>query len=119
LLYTDGPGRFFPFHDGQMLQVGRNYEMIAVPQWGYVFTHWTPVDVFTITEIKYDLDGNPLPPMVFTMVSPEQEVIRKPVLRFAMQPVEVILDVPGVENITLSRGWKAHFAAIRLSWPRR
>jgi hypothetical protein len=115
-----GSGQVFPFHDGQMLEVGRRYSMIAIPDRGYAFTNWQPVNVFNFTEITIDPQGNTNPPIISTVVSPVPEFTSDPRLSFTMQPVEVIFDVPGVRTITMSKGWQANFVpAIRGGGPRR
>ena len=112
LIFTNGSGRVYPFRDGQMLQVGRRYIMMAIPDRGYVFANWNPVNVFTFTERVYDQFGN-LETITNSVVSGIPQFTRAPVLRFTMQPEVVILDDPGIRTITVSRGWQANFVAAR------
>jgi hypothetical protein len=107
-LSVTGKGRVFPFRDGQMLQVGREYTMIAVPDRGYIVTNWVKVIVFTETEYVYDQNGNPLPAITSVIRSPT-EYTGNPVLKFTMQPVDVILNVPDVTTITVTTEWQANF----------
>ena len=86
--------------------------MLAIPDPGYVFAYWTPANVFTMTEYTIDADGTSLQPMVSTVWSPWSDHQRAPLLTFSVQPVTVILDVPGIEAITESRGWIATFVPI-------
>ena len=108
-LTINGAGRIFPFYDGQMLRVGRNYLMIVVPDRGYVFSGWTKVNVFTFTEFTLDPSGNPNPPIYSTVLSSVPTNIRNPILGFEMEPINVLYDVPGVRIITQSFGWEANF----------
>ncbi len=45
-LYTSGDGNITPLESGQLLDVGQSYDMTAVPDAGYVFSSWQPVNVF-------------------------------------------------------------------------
>jgi hypothetical protein len=107
---TNGGGVVFFCHAGEMLEVGRRYAMLAVPDPGYEFTNWTRVDVFTISEIHLDESGNPTT-ITSTVVSPTPDVITDPVLIFTMEPQVVILNVPGVRQITETIGWQANFVS--------
>lgn len=110
LLYTSGAGRIIPFEDGQSLQVGRRYFMIAIPDRGYVFTNWTPVNVFTTTAI---VTNNGVPTVLTnTITSAGPAYTRCPVLKFTMQPVEVIED-NSLLTISVSEGWQANFVPAR------
>jgi hypothetical protein len=111
-LFTTGAGRIVPFEDGQMLQVGRNYVMAAIPQRGYVFANWQPVNVFTETITAVDDNGvtNTITSMVPSLVPPSST---RQVLRFTMQPEVLITNIPGVVTITESSGWQANFVPAR------
>ena len=111
MLYTNGDGRVLPFRDGQMLETGRRYSMIAIPSSGFAFSSWQPVVVFTFIEYTYDASHN-LVERTSTDVIAEDEYITKPVLRFTMEPEEVLFDVPNVRTITESFGWQANFAPV-------
>jgi hypothetical protein len=110
-LFITGEGKIVPFDDGQMLQVGRDYVMRAIPDRGYVFTHWTPVILFTITEFIIDPSGNPIARST-TVASPSPDQVADPLLRFTMQPEEVLFDSP-VRRITTRTGWQANFVPAR------
>ena len=112
LLFTNGPGRVFPLHDGQILEVGRKYVVVAVSDRGFAFTNWNPVNVFTFTEITVDAFGN-TNTISSTVLSPVPKYTRDPLLRFTLPPVEVIYDDPGVRTITVSVGWQANFVPGR------
>lgn len=126
LLFTNGQGQVFPLrngqifrlHNGQMLEVGGNYVLEAVPDRGFAFTNWNPVRVFTFTEVILDESGN-ANTITNMVVSPVPNYTRNPVLRFTMQPVEVLYDVPGVGTITEGEGWQANFVPARFVPPRR
>ena len=53
MLFTNGGGRIVPYQDGQMLETGRTYVMVAIPSRGFAFSSWQPVVVFTFTEYTH------------------------------------------------------------------
>jgi hypothetical protein len=85
--------------------------MRAIPDRGYVFTNWTPVILFTFTEFLTDPSGNTVAHST-TVESPSPEQVKDPLLRFTMQPEEVLLDSP-VRKITTRTGWQANFVPAR------
>jgi hypothetical protein len=113
LLFTNGPGRIYPFQSGRMLQVGREYYMIAIPDRGYVFTNWNEVNVFTITSAEIDFNTSP-PTTNFitsTVLSPVPAYTRNPLLRFTMEPEQVLYNING-NSLTESIGWQANFVPL-------
>lgn len=108
-LFINGSGRVFPFHDGQKLEVGRDYTLTAIPDWGYAFTNWQPVNVFTIVQTTVDQYGAPLETVTNTVLSPVPNYSSDPRLRFTIQPIYVLYDNPGVMTLTESEGWQANF----------
>jgi Divergent InlB B-repeat domain len=108
-LFTTGSGNIFPYQDGQLLNVGQDYEMTAVPDPGFVFSSWEQVNVFTIEEFTIDANGNPNPPIISQTISPAPPSVFQPVLDFTMQPETVILNIPGVRSVTQDDGWQANF----------
>jgi hypothetical protein len=110
-LFTNGPGWIFPFEDGQMLEVGRTYRMLAIPDRDNEFTNWQPVNLFTFTEILHHFPGDDGYIVTSTLASPLPEYYSDPVLEFTNQPEEVILDTPA-RTITKSLGWQANFVAV-------
>ena len=113
MLFTNGNGRIFPFRDGQMLETGRTYFMAAIPDRGYAFSSWQPVVVFTFIEYTRDPSGN-LVERTSEDTVPEAQFTRDPILRFTMQPEQVLFDIPNVRTVTESFGWQANFVpAIR------
>ena len=115
-LSTTGGGRIVPFHDGEMLLVGKQYVMVALPNPGFSFTGWTKVNVFTFTEHVVDASGNAT--VVSTRVlSPLPGYIRQRTLKFTAEPGDMILDIPGVETVTRSIGWQADFARSKNWFP--
>jgi len=92
-----------------MLQVGRDYLMVAIPKRGYVFTNWQPVNEFHYTITTIDDNGATNPPITSTVISLVPPSSTRPVLRFTMQPEIVIVDIPGTLKITESSGWQANF----------
>jgi hypothetical protein len=107
-LFTTGSGQISPFTDGELLTVGQSYEMQAIPDSGFVFSSWQPVDIYTFTEFTFDQSGNPLPPITSTVLSLGATYTEGPVLDFTMQPLSVILDTPA-RTVTESFGWQANF----------
>lgn len=107
LLYINGSGKIVPFHDGDMLDVGRKYVMTAVPDRGYVFTNWVQVNVFAETQVCSECN----PPVTNTSI----EVIpldpvpgKNRVLHFTMEPEQVLVESANFE-LTLDTGWQANF----------
>jgi hypothetical protein len=112
-LTINGQGRVLPFEDGEQLPIGWSFVMTAIPDHGYVFTGWQKVNVTTITQFTVDLEGDPNPPVISTVVSPVPGFIRQPTLRFQVQTPTVITDSPEPITITESIGWQANFVSIR------
>ena len=108
-LFTTGSGEITSLQNGQMLNVGQNYEMTALPDAGSIFSSWQPVNVFTFEQFTVDANGNPLPPIISMTDTPVPNYTYQPVLDFTMQPEMVLLNNPGVETITQSSGWQANF----------
>lgn len=108
-LSIQGNGRVVPFKNGQMLAVGHEYEMTAVPNRGYQFAYWSPVSVFTDSEVIFGGDNLPVETnnTVTASVIPRQ--IQSRSLQFPMQPAQVLVDIPGVRTLTQSVGWQATF----------
>jgi len=111
LLFTTGSGQIVPYHDGQMLEIGRRYVMTAVPERGYEFTNWNPVNVFTLVEQILDESGN-IETVTNIVTSPVPRFTERPALMFEMQPEVVIYDSPAL-TIIKSVGWQANFVAVQ------
>lgn len=111
MLFINGPGRVLPFHDGQMLEVGPEYRMQAIPDRGAVFAGWNVVQVFTDNEVIYDSSNNATTNKSIVTVLQEPISIRTrgPILRFTVQPATLLLDIPGVRTLTQTIGWQANF----------
>ncbi|HTR41226.1 MAG TPA: hypothetical protein VMH87_06385 [Pseudomonadales bacterium] len=109
-LYTNGPGRIYPYFNSHILRVGYRYTMAAVPNRGYKFAGWQPVDVFTITQTNFSISGRPiLPPMQSIIPSPMPISTYNPNLAFKMQGVILITTNGSNPNITRAYGWQANF----------
>jgi hypothetical protein len=109
LLLTNGEGKVVPLHDGEMLQVGREFAMTAVASAGFTFTNWEAVDEFTFVINTRDFNGTELPPITNTIVAPTYIYSPRPALKFTMQAPVVFLDIPGVLTVTFRTGWQANF----------
>jgi Divergent InlB B-repeat domain len=108
-LYISGSGRIVPFHDGEMLDDGREFVMTAVPDRGYVFTNWQEINIFTLTEIEPIPGTGQFEVVTSTIPSPTPPLPGKNrVLHFTMEPEEVLADDTNYQ-ITLSHGWQANF----------
>jgi len=107
-LSITGEGRVVPFHDGEMLQVGRKYTMVGIPDRENVFSNWATINVFVTTEITFDQNGNQLPPLVSTVSSPPLNYTNVPVLKFTIQPVNVIFS-NNIFSISEYTEWQANF----------
>lgn len=110
-LFTNGGGSMTPLQNGQLLQVGQTYDMTAIPDSGFAFSSWQPVNVFTFTEFIINPSGD-TNFVVSVTASPVPEYTSQPMLEFTMQPVAVIYDNPGVRTITEGTGWQANFVTI-------
>jgi hypothetical protein len=113
-LFTNGAGSITPLQDGQLLEVGQNYEMTAIPDSGFLFSSWQPVNVFALTTAVIDYNTGPPTTNLVTStdLSPVPEYIEQPVLEFTMQPEEVIYNNPGGSTITRSSGWQVNFVPV-------
>ena len=108
-LYISGSGKIVPFHDGDMLDDGREYVMTAVPDKGYVFTNWQEINIFTLTEIVPIQGSDQFEVLTNTVLSPVPPLPGKNrVLHFTMEPEQVIADNTDFQ-ITFSPGWQANF----------
>ena len=110
-LFTSGSGEISPLQDGQLLEVGQTYDMEAIPDTGFVFSSWQPVNVFDFSQITFNADGSTNPPVLSTVVSLVPNFTEQPLLEFIMQPESVIYDSAAV-NITESIGWQANFVPV-------
>jgi hypothetical protein len=113
-LTINGAGRIFPFYDGQMLQVGRNYLMIAVPDLGYKFAGWNRVHIFTVTSTEIDYNTDPFTTNIVTTVdiSPEELIYKKvPYIEFKMESANYLYNVNG-NSLTEEIGWQANFVPV-------
>ena len=113
ILLTQGDGWVVRFENGQMLPVGREFRMSGVPKPGYEFAYWSPVSVFTDSEIIYSADDVPIETNNIVTISVSQQQIQSRSLEFTVQPAEVIVDIPGVRTLTRSAGWQATFVRRR------
>lgn len=112
-LFINGSGSVTPLQSGQLLEVGQSYEMTAIPDPGFVFSSWQPVNAFTFTQTNFDVNGNPiLPPVVSVDPSQIPQYTYNPVLDFTMQPVEDITTNGSNPNITEEPGWQANFVPV-------
>jgi hypothetical protein len=112
-LFINGGGSVSPLTNGELLEVGQDYNVVAIPDAGFTFSSWQPVNVFTFTRFVIDTNGM-TNPVVSVVASPVAAYTNQPSLDFIMQPVVVIYDSPGVMTITESSGWQANFAPIAL-----
>jgi hypothetical protein len=106
VLFINGPGRVLPFHDGQMLQVGPEYRMQAIPERGAVFAGWNQVNVFVFRITTIDGSGNPTV-VTSTNFSPIPISVESHTLRFTVQPPAILES--GFTTITGMQAWQANF----------
>lgn len=122
LLFTNGAGRIIPFQNEQMLRVGREYVMFAIPDRGFVFTNWNQVNVFTLTTAEIDYGTTP-PVTNFVAsndLSSEPAYTRNPFLIFKMSPEQVLFETietngssVTLNSLTLNVGWQANFVPLK------
>ena len=109
LLIINGSGSVSPFVAGQPLQIGTNYSMEAIPDAGYAFSSWQPVDVAVDT--TYVFNGTAfIVSSVTTNISPELNYSYDPVLNFTVFPT---VEIEGFEEtIEDSFGWQVNFEQV-------
>jgi hypothetical protein len=114
-LFTSGAGRIVPyeFDNGQMLRVGHQYLIFAIPDRGYVFSNWARVDILTDEVTRYDEYGNPYQFILNQLVTPEPTNHRNPLLGFTMQPEMPVANGSEFVTTTLSIGWQANFVPAK------
>jgi hypothetical protein len=112
-LFINGGGTVSPFTNGEPLEVGQTYKMVATPDGGFVFSSWRPVNVFTFTVITRNPDGSTNPPVISVVPSPVPTYTNQASLSFTMQPVTVLQDTPS-RTLTETTGWQANFEPIIL-----
>jgi hypothetical protein len=112
-LFTDGNGSITPFQDGQLLEAGQTYEMTAIPDAGFAFSSWQPVNVYTeTTYIISTLGGSTTTNInTSTVNSPLPATSEQATLDFTMQPMDVIYDSEN-STLTVISGWQANFVAV-------
>lgn len=111
-LYTSGDGSITPYQSGQMLEVGQTYDITAVPDAGYEFSSWQPVDVFIFTTTNYNNGVPILPPVVSIVPSVEETNIYVSDLEFTMQDVMQVSSEGSDPDIVRAFGWQADFVAV-------
>lgn len=110
-LFTQGAGSIIPYPSGQMLTVGQSYELTAVPEAGFVFSSWQPVNIFEFTTYLVDSGGVTVP-VTSLNVSLVPTYFGQPIFGIIMQSVRVIENIPGVSLMTQSSGWQANFVPV-------
>jgi hypothetical protein len=109
-VFTNGPGRIFQAYNGEILRVGDRYTMEAVPNRGYKFASWQPVNVFIITQTNFDGEGKPiLPPVRSIVPSVVPTNIYSPDLDFIMDDITWISPEGSNPSIARTSGWQANF----------
>jgi hypothetical protein len=109
-LFINGAGSVSPFHDGQLLEVGLSYDMVAVPDSGSAFSSWQPVNVFGFITRVIDAGGT-VQTNISVVSSPVAEYFTTPTLSFTLAPEELLSDTPAI-TVTKAGGWQANFEAV-------
>lgn len=110
-LFINGAGGVSPLLDEGMLVVGQSYTMTAIPDSGFAFSSWQPVNVFTFTSYIVDVGGG-VSTNISVIASPVPQYINTPSLSFTMQPENLIYDNPGLRTITEGSGWQVNFEVV-------
>lgn len=110
-LFINGAGGVSPLLNGEMLEVGQSYTMTAIPDSGFAFSSWQPVNVFTLTSYSVDVGGG-VSTNISVIASPVPQYISTPSLSFTMQPENLIYDNPGLRTIAKGSGWQANFEPV-------
>ncbi|HEY3760512.1 MAG TPA: hypothetical protein VGN23_02080 [Verrucomicrobiae bacterium] len=114
-LFTNGDGGVTPYQSGDSLEVGQNYEMTAIPNPGYMFSCWEPVNVFVITQTNYNSNGPILPPVVSIVPSVVDIPYTNDVtLDFTNQAEMLITSSGSNPSIIRASGWQANFIPLSL-----
>ncbi|HEV2436189.1 MAG TPA: filamentous hemagglutinin N-terminal domain-containing protein [Verrucomicrobiae bacterium] len=107
-LSTNGDGSITPLQNGQLLEVGQNYDMTALAGSGFAFSSWQPVHVFiSISSVTNAGTTYSTTNIVF---SPLPEYADAPSLTFTMQSPIVVAG--GNPNVTENFGWQANFVPV-------
>jgi hypothetical protein len=86
--------------------------MEAIPDDGFVFSSWQPVNVFSFSQVAYNaIDLSPISTNTSITLSAVPDFTEQTVLAFTMQPESVIVDTPSL-MITESSGWQANFVPV-------
>ena len=104
-LLIDGSGSISPLQNGEMLEVDTNYTMTAIPDSGFAFGSWQPVNVFISTSLVTN-EGTVYGTTNTVMASIPDYIETNP-LTFTMQPQEEIAN-----NVYESSGWQANFVPV-------
>ena len=110
-IFTNGPGRISPLQAGQMLVVGQNYSLAAMPDAGFAFHNWEWVDVFIETTRSTNGPGEVVT-NVQTTVTSKHRFFTRPDLIFTAQPVFVQV-LSDQLTTTSAYGWRANFGPAR------
>ena len=108
-ILTNGMGRILPFHNGEMLEVGRKYDMVAVPDRGYEFSGWQEVNIFSDIEYTMSPSGQ-LVERESDIVVPLPVSSKDPILHFTMEDTyQTLFDVPDIRILAQTEYWQADF----------
>ena len=106
---TNGNGYVFEIRERARHDQQDEVTVVAIPARGYVFSSWQPVNVFSISQVTIGANGQVNPPTISSVFSPIPQYSYDPVLRFVPQPVTVLFDNPGVQEIAQQECWQANF----------
>lgn len=104
-LLTSGSGSITPLHNGELLDVGTNYTMTAIPDSNFAFNSWQPVDVFL--SVSLVTNNGTVYGTTNTVFSPLPGYTVTSSLTFTMQPQQTLSN-----NTFLSAGWRANFVPV-------
>jgi hypothetical protein len=110
-VFTNGSGSITPLQNGQLLQVGQSYGMTAIPNSGYVFNSWQPIDISIATLFAEEADGNLVAVATNVIPLPQPQYYTQPALDFVMQPQVTILS-NSLVTIIDTTGWQANFEPV-------
>jgi len=113
ILFTNGSGCISNYRNGQMLQAGQSFYMLAAPRQGSVFAGWQQVKkAIEVKTVHYPSGVTVI--TTNTVISVAGKPNCKPWMEFIMQPVTVrnVEDNPGNSIITEYHGWQANFAPV-------
>lgn len=113
-VFINGSGSISPFQSAQLLEVGKNYEMTAIPDSGFIFSSWQPASIFLLISVEFDHGTSPPTTNIVTSVniSPIPDYHEEATINFTLQPEKVLYDDSFGNLLTVYSGWQVNFVPV-------